>query len=319
MQINESFVNVSELLKNKHVMNNDFFLKTLNPSADELDIFSPSLTDGEISIINSECEDNVWYFLRNIVRFKTADGGTTQYKLDLAKLASVYCCINNINNHIVTPRFTYNMHCSAAMMVWELLFGKDYNKIIINDIYNFGNLFFIFICDIIDSLPEYMAKKVIYDKENYTITRVDTGEIKLEASKFPVSKRTIEDIRNENKDNISVYPDFEIMAVTTDLLTSLPMETKSYSILPTEIIPDEMPEYDKIAMFVETSLHWEDWFYDLSIEAVKDKLRRDSLTNYIGIEYSYRELGYDDEWFINHAKLLNNDKYSVDRELLLKR
>ena len=319
MHINDSFIAVSDKLKEKHIINNDFFLKTLNADVDNLDPFSETLNVDEKKSIITECKENIWYFFRNIVRFQNIDGEPIEYRLDLSKLASIYCCINNINNHVVTPRQTYTLHSSAAMQVWEILFGENYNKIIINDIYNFGNTFFLFVCDIIDLLPKFLRDTVKYDKNNFTVINIETGDIKLQGSKYPVSKRNITHIRDENVSNISIYPDFELMAVTTDLLTSLPNENKSYSILPTAIIPKGMMEYDKIEMFITSSLLWDAWFYDLSAEALKCKLRRESLTNYMYIEYSYTDLGYDDEWFNSKCALMLNNKEVIDRELLLRR
>lgn len=66
--VNNSFIKMAQVLKDMHVIHNDFFLKTINEGVDILDPFNPSLSDEEKALVIKECKENIWYFLREIAR-----------------------------------------------------------------------------------------------------------------------------------------------------------------------------------------------------------------------------------------------------------
>lgn len=316
--INESFIKISELLQSMHVKNNQFFLKTINSDIENINPFSEDLTSEQITAIVDECRDNIWYFLRNIVRTPIRSG-FKQYELNLSRLASIYCALLNINHHIVTPRSTGRMTGMVPLLLWEILFNTDYDKIILNDSYNIsGNQLFRLMNDYIIYLPKFLQDTIVVDAESGIIYTANTNRIRFKVSTHSVCKQNIENIKLENKNCISIYPEFENMVINTDLLDANDREYKSYSILPSSPVSNDSLCYNKILFFVKLSLKWEEIFYDIDPFALKDKLN-DTITRYMYIEHSYTDLGFDSIWFNNACTMLGGNESIIQRELLLQR
>lgn len=306
MPKNYSFIDVNEQLTILNVSNRWFFLNTINPIVKDLDPYSDKLTYDEIDAISDECEQNIWYFLRDIIRVKDADGNISKYRLDLTKLASIYCSINNISNHPLALESQGTMESTACLILWEILFKKDYKKIILNDIYEYGEKMYFLIKDISSLLPEYISRRLVFDDDNRKIH--SDGIQKLFPSEYPITKRNITNIINENLDNISIYPNFENMEINTDLIRREELVKKSYTVLPSYIVSDNSKNKTDVNMFVKSSLRWDEVFLDLDIDTLKSYLKRHSLTNFIYIQYKYEELGFTKDYMREHN--LSNPNFS---------
>ena len=70
---------------------------------------------------------------------------------------------------------------------------------------------------------------------------------------------------------------------------------------------------------LSTTYKWTEKFYDLGPEAAREIVRRNSASRIVYIEYTYQQLGKDEEWFMDVASTLNNKPYKVRREILLQR
>ena len=68
--------------------------------------------------------------------------------------------------------------------------------------------------------------------------------------------------------------------------------------------------------FFLDSLQFDEKFYDMSIDEVKDLIRNEAKRNFIAIEYQYWDLGKDDDYFQEQCKALNYEQDAIDREVL---
>ena len=112
--------------------------------------------------------------------------------------------------------------------------------------------------------------------------------------------RNIVNIINENHNNISIYPNFENMEINTDLIKREEHTTKSYTIAPSYIVSDNSINKTNVNLFVKSSLRWNEIFFDLDIDTLKSYLNRNSLTNFIYIQYKYEDLGYSRDYLREH-------------------
>jgi len=70
---------------------------------------------------------------------------------------------------------------------------------------------------------------------------------------------------------------------------------------------------------VEQTCKWTEKFYDMEIEDVQEYIATNSGNNIVYIEYSYKQLGRDENWFNKICSVLNNDKMKIKREVFLQR
>ena len=68
--------------------------------------------------------------------------------------------------------------------------------------------------------------------------------------------------------------------------------------------------------FFLDSLQFDEKFYDMSIDEVKDLIKNEAKRNFIAIEYQYWDLGKDDDYFQEQCKALNYEQDAIDREVL---
>ena len=68
--------------------------------------------------------------------------------------------------------------------------------------------------------------------------------------------------------------------------------------------------FDNSATFMEI-------MYDWDMDTVRNYIRKKSKNNFLYIEFSYKELGRDEEWFKKQCRELNMDLFKIKREILL--
>lgn len=100
---NKSFLRMSKVLRDKGVKNNKFMLTLYDESLVGVDPFSPTLTPAQKVAIYTESCNNIWYFIREVVRIP-ADGAVIPYELNLGNLTLTYLRLLNKNIIEILPR-----------------------------------------------------------------------------------------------------------------------------------------------------------------------------------------------------------------------
>lgn len=72
-------------------------------------------------------------------------------------------------------------------------------------------------------------------------------------------------------------------------------------------------------MILEKTYRFTEKFYDMKPEKVKEIIAANSDNRIVYIEYSYNQLGKDENWFRDTAATVNNNPAKVKREILLQR
>ncbi len=68
---------------------------------------------------------------------------------------------------------------------------------------------------------------------------------------------------------------------------------------------------------IQSAAHWNTDCFDFTKEELDEFIQSNSQNNFIFVQYSYKELGRDDEWLNQQIRSMNNDLATVKRELLL--
>lgn len=289
--MNQSFINIQKQLEDMGIENNKFFMELKNPIIEEksLNPFDPLLTEEEKSIIHDECYNNIFYFLREVVRFEDQSGNLTPYSLNMANIASLYCFIHNIDHYICTPRQTGKDRDILAILAWVKLRHPDRNIKFISKHEVDEKLLNHKLNYIICNLPEYLGVQLndidynegmVFSYELYS----DTEFIKNCADKIELS--------TEQGNSICRF------------LTSTP-----------NTIDDE-DCYQFLTRILSDFMYWDYRFLDSNIDNINEALGW-TKHKILYIECDYKKLGFTDEWFEESCRKLGNNERIIRRELLL--
>lgn len=276
---NESFNEMSKVLKMAGVKNNTFMLETSNPDLIGVDPYATDLTSDMQNMIRKECKRNIWYFLRYI---KLPD--YSQAKCNPVLLCIAYCFQHNINLYLNSTRYSSKTTSMVQCSVWNNRLPTKFNG-------NPGLVRLIISAqkDIRNSLPEYLKKAFpyneneccmadIYDDAEFTI-RQNTND-KLVYEKLKNSKKAFDEF---GKDKTSLFM----------MLSTVNRKSDSFSLL--------------------TLRH----FYHMDWLELFDKNPDDLWFAYIALDPD--RLGWTNKYMEDFKKLMHPSDECFDSEIMLKR
>lgn len=136
---NKSFVDFCALLKSMGVKNYLFPLTLMQPELVGVDPFSPNLTEAQKVMIKVECQENPWYFIREVMRVPPAAGNTpVRLEANRGNISLWWCFLNHIDYFLVQIRQTGKSLNSDGISVWYQLFGAKNAR---SNLFTKGDLF----------------------------------------------------------------------------------------------------------------------------------------------------------------------------------
>ena len=121
---NLNFVEMSKYLKGIGIGNHDFMLALHDESLVGVDPFDKGLSSYTQKKVIKECKENIWYFLREIVRIPYVGHSDRILSLNRATLAAAFLYSNGISSWITAPRMTEKDWMAAALATWDEVFGE---------------------------------------------------------------------------------------------------------------------------------------------------------------------------------------------------
>ena len=331
---NMSAIKVYKLLRDLGIKNAGFILALYDRVLKHVNPFSNTLTDEQKKRIHAEIIRNPWYFFREIVRMEVP-GGLTNFQFHRGNVAILWCLLNNVNIYVELPRQHTKTGSIASVMAYNFLFRSTNTKasMMSKDPESVKNNLRD-IVTIIQHLPPYLnimdRSKDSINKEyievkssgNSIITRPpannpDGAQKKARGSREPVQWYDeipfidyIGDIYKASSNSWwqaaqfakkNGAPYFRAFSSTPGILGTEKGDFIYYEFLP------GCGQFD------------EKLFYDLTDqEVIHDKVREISSNDFVYIKMSYRQCGKGEEYFREMCRILNNDRESIDREVLLK-
>ena len=281
--VNQSFIDVSELLKYININNNDFMLKLNDESLRDVDPHSETLTEEQKIAIINECKSNIWYFIREVVLVpdKVFTDTYVPYQLDMYSLANIWCSYNRITSYVVTKKED-DIVDIAPLIIWELLFNETAD-LEINNPFDGGQILYDHIFDILTHLPQYLLPDTMVVSD----TTINTGKCKCNVNSDAITKLNVENIRRINYDKISIYPNFEYMPLNVELLHLRRKPKDAYNIMVSLSNEDNTLTYKNLLDLISKSCPWENFLYDLDINMARRYIDQNSSTNIVYIGYTY--------------------------------
>lgn len=167
---NVSFLKIAKLFKEMGVKNYYFHLALLQPELQNVDPHDvENLTVEQKAMILWECDNNPWYFIREMV-LDTKAGNTiedTMYKAHKANIIALWLLLTSIDYIQVQPRQTGKSYGADANTNWMLYYcyeNTQLNLITKDDTTRMANIRRL--KDIRDSIPKYAMRHGKLDDNN---------------------------------------------------------------------------------------------------------------------------------------------------------
>lgn len=346
---NLSFIQTARDLKSLGINNNAFFLSLYNPDLADVDPFSPNLTKEQVQAIINECIINPWYFIRECVRIPEQGGGTgpgagSKFRLHRGNLAACWCFFRNIDLYLVIPRQCFKTHSMLACLNWAYIFGTS------NSVFNFSNKSQKDSDDNLRKMKEQKDVLPIYMQHRYGIEIDESGDFKqvkgldnvrtmtnpvngnrIDSKQSAMTEEKADGIGRGNSAPIQFYDEVEftkyigtiIMAAGPAYVRAAENAKKNGAMygrifittpgnIDSQPVKDSMSTREQAAVFTER-------LYDMTEDDIAAFMKANSRNGIIYIEFNYKQIGMDEEWYQKVCAVSNWDKIKIKREVLLQR
>lgn len=167
---NKSFLKIAKLFKDLGVKNYYFHLALLQPELQGVDPHDEeNLTIKQKAMILWECDNNPWYYLREMVLDKKAGNEIveTMYKAHRGNIAAMWLLLACIDYIQIQPRQTgksYGADCNSSWLLYYCYENTQLNLITKDDTTRVSNIKRL--KDIRDSIPKYAMRHGKGDDNN---------------------------------------------------------------------------------------------------------------------------------------------------------
>lgn len=158
---NKSFKRTAELFRSMGIKNYYFMLQLNNPMLQDVNPWDPTLDDVTKAMIHAECNENIWYIIREVVVI-----GGRRFKGNRAVLSFIWACLCHIPTTILMPRQsgkTVGMQVLAFVM--QYFVGRGYRTGLITLAASNRMQFVEAIKKIRAGLPDYLINITYKDKD----------------------------------------------------------------------------------------------------------------------------------------------------------
>jgi len=112
---NESFLRVSEQLKNNGVNNYDFMLRLNDHTLINVDPNDPNLDELTRNKVKLECLHNIWYYFRECVQITNPNGEKEKFQLTKLTAAMIYLIDKSRHMYVVAHRMSFKTHTAYSL------------------------------------------------------------------------------------------------------------------------------------------------------------------------------------------------------------
>lgn len=315
---NKSFIKLAEIYYQMGVKNNAFHLSILDKGLMDIDPFDENLPIEIKARILSECKNNFWYFLREILRIPVPGSLVPiQFEANRANIALYWLFFNHVMTLIVILRQTGKTTTLMSLVTYLLNFGTT--NTFINLLTKSEGLkaeTLGKVKSLFEELPEYLnfsTKKDIFNSDEIKILKLDN---KFKGSLSSSSPKQAEKVgrgftspinlidEGAFIDNIAIAMGAMLMSGNA-ARTAAAANGKPYgTIIATTAGNTDDRDGKYIFQLATAATVFDEKFFDTEdnkalLEAVytnSNASKNESKRPIVNITMSYRQLGYDDNW-----------------------
>ena len=335
---NSSFIEMSNYLRGIGVRNYRFMLALLDKDLAGIDPHDPNLPEIYKYKVLAEVRNNIWYFLREVVRIP-ASGEPSKFILNRGNMAFIYMASMNINTIEIQPRQTGKTIGAACFYCHIYNFRTQNTQIsLLNKEFKDSKENLGRIRAIRDLLPSYLRFDALFSEVNGKRTKVKTTQEFMENAINHNKLRTYAKARNElaaaNLLRGQTFPllwvdEFAfvpwIKTIYGNMIPAMSKATEiarangvpygiNYTTTPGFLTTEEGKyAYQMIHMATQFNEAW----YDLNYFQIMDIITANRMSNFVFIQFNYQQLGYSEEWFYERCKEAGWDWPLIRREYML--
>lgn len=335
---NESFKKIANLYKQMGVENHAFPLALIQPELAKVNPHDPDSLDLELmSMILYECKHNFWYFLREIARAPALVGtDPEQFIANRANIALYWLFFNHITSILIQPRQTGKSFSVDVLMIYLANIGTTntlVNMLTRSDDLRTQNL--IRLKKIQEELPYYLdfrSKGDIFNTEEIKLAAVGNmykGNLSNASPKLAnnVGRGFTSPVLHVDEccfvPNIEIALSAALMAGNAARDSAKRNEMPYGTILSTTTGKLDDRDASYIHKLWSNATLWDEKFFDAKDE---EELNHLVLTNsnvsgdkakraIVNLTFSYRQLGYDDNWMRDKLRETIAEGEDADRDL----
>ena len=132
---NKSFLDLYTKLSNMGIKNKDYLLLN-NKDLVEVDPWDEGLSEHEKAEIIQECEENIWYFLREVIKlpFDILSKTNPKFNINIGVFSIIFLWLNGFNQMAIMPSSMFKTGTICALYVYlKYIFGLSLANINIKD------------------------------------------------------------------------------------------------------------------------------------------------------------------------------------------
>jgi len=330
---NKSFLKGSVILRRRNVKNNKFMLTLYNTHIQGLDPHSKNLSDSEKIQIFEEVTNNIWYYLREVVRIPVPgkiEG--ISYLLNLGNLSMSYIKWRNKNQITVLPRQHGKTIGEIVYDSWILLFASTNTNIIYsNKEFKDSKGALKRFRDIKERLPQWLVSMISHKKDR------DNIEEKLFYNRNNTLKAMPAANSDESADKLGrgmttsniYFDEFAFLARNKIIYeAALPAWSAAKASAKANGVPygititttpnnKDTRQGGYAYAFKEQAAEWKLECFDMSIEELDDYIEKNSENDFLYVQFTYTELGKSEKWLNTQVRLMQGNMVKIKRDLLL--
>lgn len=323
---NKSFIRMSILLSRMGVRNNKFFLALLDPSLQGVNPFDPKLTEEQKFRIGLESKRNPWYFIRECARVPSQGSDSAPFELNRANLAFMWCFLNSIDSFLTIPRQVGKTVTSLCILTWLMyiagknvnigLFAKG-NKLVLE---NVGRLKMIR-----NALPKYLIFPSAADTNNKEGIGYAALGNQYKTFVAQSDRKSAEDQGRgesfgvEHWDELCYYKNNDLSyPAATSASDTAAEQVRKVGLPACNIITTTAGRLSdprgRFAFGIRSKcMRFTEKLYDCMSKAeLEQVLNINSVNRMLYLEYSYLQLGKDQEWFNRVTRGKTKDEIARD-------
>lgn len=298
---NRSCIQTIAMYDKSELDDRDFCLTLINENLIGVDPYYENLCDEMKRMIIKECRENIWYFLREVVRIPTNIDGVVEYvhlPLNVANVSAIHRCINSVDSYLMSPRQAHKDITFLAMALWFNRF-KNQDVVIFNGSIQKAENIECMMHSI--QIPDYLD--IFSNRDNLVLYPKDTGILD-------------ELMQNE----IQIYLDVNTVHYLE--YVSDRVETKfkinKASMMESGNTCFRLYVYGGIHSYgVIKNINTDIDFENKMIDSLEDEgyiIGRDGKSVCL-LKYTWKEIGLGEDWYKHMCSQLNDDPIAIAREI----
>jgi hypothetical protein len=340
---NSSFTKMWALLKAKGIENNKYFLALKNKDLMHIDPYDEDLDRDDMVAVFNECRENIYYYLREVFRLPEggsvqAIGGGIRFKLSRLNLAQIWASELNLNTYSIGPRQTGKTWGELGILSHRHQFVRGCAIIHFNKQQVDSNDNLYRLKSAIELLPRYLQhsaddnmtsseKKKKKNNEKKIINTIGSSIVAMSSAS---SETKADNMARGKTAQIVWFDEIAFLFFNWKIYeAALPAFNKAkenaikyelpYGVHITTTPGDLCCEHGAYAYkFMQSCVRFDEEMYDDDKNEYKKLTRRltkGDNNGFLFIQFTYKELGYTDDWYFDCTKSLSTTQ--ARREYLL--